>query len=347
MHYFHLLIISTLIILKLKNWVAFKCDGESGCGGFGDRIRGVASVFLMAIAMDRPFRLIWHRKSRFEDYFNVEKAFLDETDNGNDHYRIEFKDSVKEMELFKRTKNLTWIQSKVNNLEIQCNSIAGIQGLLENPAFVRDKIPKWFPGFNVEQDRAELVAAVLKFIVGRPNEKLMELYNTCVASHFVGKNLKIGVQIRNGDHGEIRVKAENYDCFAEKIVKDFPSQTNNREKIVIFVTGDSNDKFRNLVDQLRRSDFHVVTSSDVCGQLTFSHIDKNLGDQTWLSEVKSYLDWFALTQMDRLYISRSGYGETASMISLVPTQRFIHWSTTCDFQPYSMDIRERFFFRTI
>ena len=203
--------------------MAYKCDGESGCGGIGDRIRGVASVFLMAIAIGRPFRLIWHRKSRFEDYFNVEKAFLDDSDNGNDHYRIEFKDSVKEMELFKRTKNLTWIQSKVNNLEIQCNSIAGIQGLLENPAFVRDKIPKWFPGFNVEQDRAELVAAVLKFIVGRPNEKLMELYNTCVASHFVGKSLNIGVQIRNGDHGEIRVKAENGDCFVEKIRKDFPS----------------------------------------------------------------------------------------------------------------------------
>ena len=327
--------------------MAYKCDGESGCGGFGDRIRGVASVFLVAIAMDRPFRLIWHRKSRFEDYFNVEKSFLDETDNGNDHYRIEFMNIEKEKELFDFNSNLSLIKPQGQNLEIKTNSIAGIQGLLENPAFVRDKIPKWFPGFNVEQDRAELVAAVLKFIVGRPNEKLMELYNTCVASHFVGKNLKIGVQIRNGDHGEIRVKAENYDCFAEKIVKDFPSQTNNREKMLIFVTGDSNDKFQNLVDQLRRNHFHVVTSSDVCGQLTVSHIDYFYGNDTWLSDAKSYLDWFALTQMDRLYISRSGYGETASMISLVPTQRFIHWSATCDFQPYSMDIRERFFFRTI
>ena len=274
-------------------------------------MKGAASSLALSLALGKPFRLQWHKNSRLEDYFDIEPSFLKDIGPGETLILMGQRSN-----LLQYSKNVT---SLTSNLKIQANSIDGVQGILENPVFKNGNLPKLFPGFDIESDQSPFIAAIMRFVIGKPNSKLMELYEECIGSHLgEGDLLKVGVQIRNGDSGKIRFKADKFDEFVAKILEDFPTEV-DRQKVVVFVTGDSNDKFNSLIAKLR-VDFRVVTSGETCQQLHFTHVDIHSGK--WISEAKAYVDWYALTQMDRLYISRSGFGETAALVSMVPTQHF-------------------------
>ena len=295
------------------------------CGGFADRLKGVASAFAVALTFNKPFRLKWHRNSYIEDYFDIEPSFLNFDGSSAIKYfinqRTELLNTCKKMEL-----------NVVANLTILSNSIDGVQGILENPVFKNGNLPKLFPGFDIESDQSPFIAAIMRFVIGKPNSKLMELYEECIGSHLgEGDLLKVGVQIRNGDRKLPNFKEDKFDLFETQLLEDFPSES-DREKVIVFITGDSNERFISLIDKLRQN-FRVVTSGETCQQLQFNHIDKTAGH--WISEAKTYLDWYALTQMDRLYISRSGFGETAALISMVPTQHFTCASGEWKFRTFS------------
>ena len=208
-----------------------------------------------------------------------------------------------------------------------------MEGLLKNPMLENENFLKLFPGFDVEKDQSPLVAAILRFVIGKPNGKLSKLYEECVGFYLSGENslIKVGIQIRNGDPGLSRFEDDKFDRFVTKLLQDFPVE-HERQNIFIFDTGDSNDKFNSLIEKLRKVKFQVITSGETFPQLQFSHVDRNSGQ--WLSEAKTYLDWYALTQMDRLYISRSGFGETAALISMVPTQHFTCVTMEWKFHPF-------------
>ena len=222
------------------------------------------------------------------------------------------------------------------NLKVQSNLIIGVEGILQNPTFQNGNLKKFFPGFDMENDRAAFVSAILRFIFSRPNEKLEKLYDKCIGSEMgLNNSLKVGIQFRAGDPKDLVMSNREIDAFGDQLLQDF-SEPLERKNITVFVTGDDHaDLLNNLIERLRRNNFKVVSSGEYCPQLHFSHIDLKPG--SCVSEEKTFLDWFALTQMDRLYISRSGYGETASMLSLVPTLRYSCFSTNVwHFQPWKL-----------
>ena len=286
-------------------------------------MKGAASSLALSLALNTSFRLHWHRNSRLEDYFDLEPLVLKDIGQGE---RLNLNNQRNN--LLKYSKNLT---SLTSNLKIHTNTIDGVQGILENPIFTNGNLPKIFPDFDIENDQSPFVASILRFVIGQPNAQLSRLYEECIESHLGDGNLlKVGMQIRNGDFGIVRFKEDKFDEFEAKILEDFPTEA-DREKVVVFVTGDSNDKFQSLIGKLRVN-FQVVTSGETCQQLHFTHIGTHSGQ--WISEAKAYLDWYVLTRMDRLYISRSGFGETAALISMVPTQHFTCKSGEWKFQTF-------------
>ena len=303
----------------------------------------MASVFMLSLALDKPFRLDWNRKGRLEQYFDVEQSFLFPVTNKTEEKLFLNVESEKQFFNFARD-----VRKSTSSLTIRANILIGIEGVLRNPKFRKEKLFKLFPNFSIQQDRGPLISAVLKFLIGSPNQQLKKLYDKCVGS-FLGKSLKIGLQIRVGDSkGDSRVEGQKMDCFSDKIFSDFPV-LQNRQKLVVFITGDSDNKFNRIIERIRSQNITIFSSGEKCGELEFSHIDKSMGASTeqWISQAKTFLDWYALTQMDRLYITRSGFGESASMVSQVPTQRFQHWFQTCSWNSFDFEHGRTFYYEHV
>lgn len=59
-------------LLSQKNspqTLVFLCDGQSWCGGIGDRLRGIMTTFYMSIALERKFK-IWMQPVPFSEIFD-------------------------------------------------------------------------------------------------------------------------------------------------------------------------------------------------------------------------------------------------------------------------------------
>ena len=160
------------------------------------------------------------------------------------------------------------------------------------------------------------------------------------------KFLKIGLQIRmcseEWNEGGGRVEMDQTDCFAEKVCEI--SSLYPDVSIVVFLTGDNEKALERLEQRLTFEKHTVINTAKFMAEnynATLKHLDRSAVSknetQSWHETALNYIDWIFLTQMDFLFISRSGFAETASIYSMAPTWLFEHndKSKTCPFRPFT------------
>lgn len=84
----------------------------------------------------------------------------------------------------------------------------------------------------------------------------------------------------------------------------------------IYVTSDSEPAQELLLKHIREQQPTIHASSATGAPV---HVDKSsIAAEDRSALLKSYVDWEVLRRMDRLAVSRSGYGETAAWTAAVP-----------------------------
>ena len=151
------------------------------------------------------------------------------------------------------------------------------------------------------------------------------------------KSAKIGIQIRtcsNDSTCSKKVESYHLHCFGEKIIKLLNLYIGAVPRYV-FVTSDFNNNEITL--NIRHTLVRLLENNVDQQVKVFDTSVINIENQ----ELRTLLDWHLLTLMDWLLISSSSYGETASILSLKPTERFDHSlksNTTCNFHWFNKDI---------
>jgi hypothetical protein len=94
-----------------------------------------------------------------------------------------------------------------------------------------------------------------------------------------------------------------------------------RERVIVFVTSDN----QQAIDYLNTNLFQFGIRS-----FSTKHLPSHILESTTVeAAAKTYIDWWLLTQMDRLLITKSTFGETAAAYSLRPTVVVDGWVDSC------------------
>jgi hypothetical protein len=161
------------------------------------------------------------------------------------------------------------------------------------------------------------------------------------------RTLKIGVQVRtwitlDGWMKEY-IRPPPWECYKQQLfllmrdeVRRLALSMNNtrsrderriRSRVIVFLTGDSQDAVDYLMAALVAEGIRAFRTDH-----NPSHI---LESTTMDLAAKTYLDWWLLTKMDRLLITRSAFGETAAAYSLKPAVVVDGWVPECTTWQYN------------
>ena len=324
------------------------------CGGFGDRFKGVISVAAAALASDRFLFLNWTKNAKLDYYFEINHHFYNLAETGyknlleksrqeSNYFRF-FMDSGPEYVLSRWIRNFRDPNHLIgwNFIAFSSNSIFGIDGLVNETGF--NPIFESLTGST--DDVALLISAISQTIFGTPTPLLKSLLFQCVMQKNVKKwkrSYRIGVQIRQlreeWNEGNLvhRVQVDQLRCFADEVLRILSDNSTSvimkrmkLDSILIFVSSDSEVAIQFLKSALSNwKNITIVTSNDTCSDIMppFVHSDRSEPNSVNETDIAiemagTYVDWYALTQMHRLVISRSGFSASASWTSLRPTTFF-------------------------
>jgi len=206
---------------------------------------------------------------------------------------------------------------------------------LLNNSFCADHINTFFPYLR-SMDHYQLAHTVMRITFSGVSHTLISYADQYLGQYrdVINSTLFIGVQHRSGDNAfgqKIhRFRHKEVEPFANiaadqcKLALDNSSHlyhnkiARNISRCVFFITSDnigSIDRFEQGVAsrlQSMRHHFNVVYTKGQpvhLGLLPQSSNEHSVVNETF--EFKTYLDWYILSEMDVLIVSRSGYGETA------------------------------------
>ena len=200
----------------------------------------------------------------------------------------------------------------------------------------------------------DLISAALRCILGIPTERLKRSYSSLTAQSAGSVKVfeemtKFGIQVRTGMTSFEQVKGkiekkEQQQCFSNflwQMIANSSVEIKTLSRVITFITSDSDNATNYLVASLTPA-LRVVTTFGLA-----THIDKKGQDDDldWHDIDKPFIDFYALTRMDALLISRSSYGEMAAALSRVPTWRFRKDNealghTLCYFYPWKISSLE-------
>ena len=313
------------------------------CGGWGDRLRGLAATFVLAIASDRVFHVQHSVPVDLNEFFYLNHHLYNVSEEDLEAKRGKAYDGgsivynqIKAKETSMSMKTIDSIRNGLANYSYAgfvSNRYAGLTVLFKNQPY-SDNLMKMsgFPLGNLSNGHFDFplfISAAFRSVLGQRKPKLENLISK-VLEQQIGlekweKSLKIGVQIRTGGFSGLDpdfvlgVVPEQVQCFTNEVaylinerLRKSPSFKEKAEQISIFVSSDWQDatnSFRNYFKNVKGVEIFDTDTDD----LPINHLDgenaRNSGQ--WQDVAKVYVDWNLLTRMDFLFISSSGYGETA------------------------------------
>ena len=341
---------------KPLRFLSYSCELWMTCGGFGDRLKGIAALLYLAIASDRYFHIEMLKPIGFDRYFRINSKWYDgisrndylfEVRRANVHRLWQWAVDEHDQELVEMVGNYSSFSnhfSEIDNIEITSNRFNSIQAIFDNP-YYKDKIISVLPEFsNYESETKKLdlgilISAAFQFVMQEPTFDMNKLVEKIFIDNQVDQvnNFKIGIQIRTClkkwyEEGTRVDEAFQLKCFVEKVLRITNHLGAKIKNVTIFVTSDSDsvvNKLRQIFQSVDNSTitFNIFDTSEYLQNTP--HLDRTSvkssdRHEQWLEMAKVFVDWYILSKMDVLLISRSSYGETASLMSLVPTWQFIH-----------------------
>ena len=279
--------------------------------------------------------------------------------NRSNSYFILHNSDFNEWPLISLLANVSFPTEKApryDNIYYMSNRWAGLEGVVQNvnnrPRF-KAIFPEQVLNFHLT-DYLPLISGAMRALFSVPDQRLQRLIDQTI-DQAVGlqhwqHSVKIGVQIRMASgEGWSRVNPKFVRCFVEEVESIIQLRIRNSlglpvaadKPIVIFLSIDSDQVepiASEFVERLqlvgkqqtgRRSQAVVpkLFWSGAFLNLTYHHVAHSLSahiSDQWQAMAKNFVDWSLMSQCDHLVISRSGFGESASLFSLAPTRRFRH-----------------------
>lgn len=285
--------------------LVYQCQG--GCGGFGDRLRGVITAFYFALLSGRCFALDWRHPVPITHYFNLSayispctpcevpgarRAHVRQVDAGLDITQL--------------------VRHTEPTLSLASNSYLW-ETLFEDVRFA-PVIARHF-SYLRGHDAFALAHLALRLLFSAPtplvSARMLETLPEFARAK--GGLFRIGVQVRAAE-GRYGADTRAYwHCLRDLL----PSLCPVGRECGFFLTAD--DLYEDWVAELRRA---VAPLPLLVAPHRALHLDLS-GSAEVRAHVKTFADWLLLREMDSLVISRSGYGETASWVSRAPTARLL------------------------
>ena len=285
--------------------VVWKCDHGLLCGGFGDRLRGILTSFMLALVTGRAFFIDNEIPVPLRHFFHVANpslhwTFQESLLEGRTVLRENFMDSVPSIGDY-ATSNLS--QYDAYDFVIQANNFWQPFHILRNPG-----LPHQARKYR-QYDEHVLAGCMLNYLLVPAGDvqATLQQVRQMVASH--GHKL-LAVQIRTGDsqHKNATVLRDFTELFRTCVEKLGHLSSASYQ---IFLTTDSNEAL-------------LAFKEAFPSLLTFageiSHVDGPFGpsDDFDAAFRKVVLDHLLISQADELLISRSGFSEYAAVRGFKP-----------------------------
>jgi len=299
-------------------------------GGWGDQLRGMVMAHHAALLTAKRFRVHWPHGFNLTDYFNAQLRMV--TLPREVRSQMPVIEAVDRFDFFKDASNIERIRDMSDPFVLHTNAYQWLH-LVRSPVVRLAAEYYGLAGLSFH-DLFVLSMQVLLPSVTAPVQHAVNrvLHRDLDTAISLGKRASkrpfhstIGVQIRTGGLGENWIDSEtkhsieDVRCFAEE------ARRLCRPYCAIFLTADS------AAAALMFKSFFADSSTPVfefTGEVL--HTDRPVpdsvrsiadgGNDPWL---KTFVDWTAMTQVDVLLMSRSGFGWTAAWAGSVPYVRWL------------------------
>lgn len=301
--------------------------------GWGDQLRGIVTVFYVALMTCKTFKMHWTHDFKLDNYFDTafQVASPDDVRSSN---KISI---VNDFEYFKREGAVLDIAGSNTSMTLRTNAYQWVE-VVRHPAFRATAELYNLAGCSMY----ELFVVAMRVLLPRPSARVRQAVNKMLlfeptspieygSRRHRGPDSPpvIGVQIRTGGIGEgweerrnHRHPLSNVSCFATEAER----LCSAHRTCTIYLTTDSrlaSSEFKRLVAsphvRLVESQGHILHTS-------LSKTVPNGAGGSNASDVweKTFVDWTALSQVDTMLMSRSGFGWTAAWAGPVPyVRRFV------------------------
>ena len=277
------------------------------CGGFGDRLRGIISTFLLAVLTDRAFLIDHSRPANLADFFDFhpslgsswkfQQSFIDGMDVTSE-FNI---DQYKSGKYRYRTENFhDSIKSRVHIMQ---TNIPVQSYLLWNPHLEENIRRYGLDKINYIDLTGCLMSAVLS-----PHGEILTAFQR--ARRYLDNYYVIGLQIRTGgDNTEVwkddeRVKRSEIGYFWD-CAQLLENKRQDSRPVKWFITTDSEKVRQSALEKFGDKVYQV--EGDIV------HIDKFESAAARRGMHKTLMDFLILSSADRMVISRSNFAEVAAL----------------------------------
>ncbi|EPZ34199.1 hypothetical protein ROZALSC1DRAFT_27776 [Rozella allomycis CSF55] len=309
-----------------KNKLTFRCH-EHPCGGLGDRMRGAIFVFYLSLFTNRRYDFNWDFPHPIELFIDT-PSFIKHTYKSDENPHIIYHIDNYSLDWVRNT-NFVKDWEKFSNVEIRSNNYLWLH-LFENQHFqeIINRKFSYLKGLN----KFELTHIAMNILFNESPSVILKINNILKN---VPSMYKIGIQHRTGDKefgvDWIRHSPRSGACLATQAVKVCKE---SKIKCAFFITSDSPKsllKIKSIIskdskDHIFMDSPGIIKHVDMPGKTNSTDFEENYS--------KTYVDWFLLSRMDALIISRSGFGELASTRFLPSTYRLDLEKSECVFQSY-------------
>jgi len=314
-------------------------------GGLGDRLRGVILGFYVALLANRALKIDGHTMWGSEDdYLDanlvnwIQSKEEEEIIRSPTTSRISFVDfdfvTVKYDQInFDDLKQVKVISIAANVIKLNL--------LAENPTL---KTRPKFEFFNELHQKGLLYSHALKSLF-KPGKKVFPHLEKIQSEYWpTNDTLRIGMHLRSGDNGRLTSNSrrrkkragryatlETAECYALKAIsiwEEKKKELNEYKNVIFFISADLVDLEEIVMKKIESHGYKIFRNNNL-GEAR--HIDKTATDQ-----IRTFVDWWTLVNVDIILLPNSGFSESASKISCKPSYLFFDNDGPCEqlFTPY-------------
>lgn len=286
---------------KEKKYLIYTCiKDRTNCSGWGDRIKGISSIYMMAQATDRIFGINMDNPCQLKDYlvpnkiqWDVDPAVLDL----NPKKIIRFRSKA----LTRRLPNMDLEDIFSDDVSYAVGNWALQEKLMQNSRY-KSKL-KWAEKFNCYQFYHQIYTNLFSLTNAMQNklDKFLQKAKPVPGSKLICAQIRIGANptipkesVARNNISSVTAVWEFFDTFVHNSKHQF------------FVTTDS--------EYVRQKAYHFYGDRMLDTSGPIIHPVKSTNTNICEGFEKLILDQYILSKCDILVISRSGFGRSAAYL---------------------------------
>jgi hypothetical protein len=330
--------------------LAFRCNKDLHCAGLGDRMMSLGSAFWLAMMTNSAFVLDLSRPVPLHEFLLPAadmiipsyRACVENPALSSKRHRIVRQPNATANEEFFSTFNATDVFAEGHWVEVFGGNGGYAGAFRSNPEYQAT-----LARMGVQHNTlADFLYIADNAFVNRPSPRLERMARPYLeAMDAVPATLRIGIHMRMGDsalantfkQSEKRYKPGVQICWVRQAIKECNAVHPNR--CVVWLASDDSKIAAEVTDDLIKAGIEVLAAPGESTHIDF--VNSTNYEEQLEAAGKAYLDWYMLTQMEVLIMSRGGFSISAAHRGLPRRAMFLEYvqseESTCRFKDYIHD----------